>query len=189
MAPSPAKHLRFSSRGQWRAWLEKNHAKATGAWLAIARKNAGGLHYDEAVEEAVSYGWIDSTVNRLDDTHYLQWYSPRKAGSDWSRSNKARVERLMAEGRMKPAGLAAVEHAGKDGSWEALDAVERLEVPRDLEQALGASKQARAAYEKLPPSHRKQYLYWINSAKRPATREKRIRETISRLVSGAAPGS
>ncbi|RJQ48054.1 MAG: hypothetical protein C4534_00255 [Gaiellales bacterium] len=179
---------RFGSRSRWREWLRRNHAASSGAWLVIAKKHAAGLHYEEAVEEALCFGWIDSTVRRLDGDHYRQWYSPRKADSAWSNSNRKRVERLTAEGRMARAGLESVRVARENGSWNALETVEKLQAPADLVRALAATQVAGKAYEALPPSHRKQYLFWINSAKRPGTRERRIRETVERLVSSADRG-
>lgn len=176
--------LRFPSRARWADWLDKNHDSSGGIWLAVARKHAMGLHYEDSVEEALAYGWIDSTARKLDDDAFQIWFAPRKPGSDWSSSNKERVARLTAEGKMKPAGQAVVDRAREDGSWKALDSVERLEVPDDLRRAFEYSRKARDAYEKLAPSHRKQYLYWINSAKRPETRERRVRETVRRLEAG-----
>ena len=172
----------YTSRAMWRTWLQQNHGGSGGIWLAIAKKHADGLHYDDAVEEALCYGWIDSTVRKLDEDYFQQWYSPRRAGSIWSRSNKQRVERLIAEGKMTTAGLAVVNRARDDGSWDALDQVEKLAVPDDLGRVLAENHQARKAYEELPPSQKKQYLYWINSAKRDDTRERRVRETIERLT-------
>jgi uncharacterized protein YdeI (YjbR/CyaY-like superfamily) len=176
------------SQVEWRTWLKENHGDSGGIWVMIAKKHAPGLHYEEAVEEALCYGWIDSTVKRLDDDSFRQWYSPRKANSAWSRSNKERVAWLSKDGRMASAGLASVKVAKKNGSWELLDAVESLEIPADLQTAFAANQDAEKRYHELTPSHKKQYLYRINSAKRDDTRERRIRETISRLEQGINPG-
>lgn len=186
---SAGKPKRFSSRDGLRDWLWKNHGSSSGFWLVIAKKHADGLHYDEAVEEALCFGWIDSTTRKLDDDHFQIWYAPRKADSFWAISNKRRVERLIAAGRITPAGQAAIDRARANGSWEALDAIENLEVPDDLRAAFRENRNARAAYDKLAPSHKKQYLYWINSAKRAETRERRLRETVSRLAQGIKPGT
>lgn len=188
MAVNDQDALHFRDRGQWRRWLEKNHSRSTGIWLAVSKKQAAGLHYEEAVEEALCYGWIDSTVRRLDADSYRQWYSPRKPRSNWSKSNKLRVERLTDLGLMTAAGTAAVREAKWNGSWHQLDAVENLEEPPVLRDALAASETARMNYDRLAPSHRKQYLYWINSAKREDTRERRIRETVRRLADNSKQG-
>lgn len=186
--PAPVEPLRFASRARWRSWLKANHGRSTGIWLVVAKKHAEGLHYEDAVEEALCFGWIDSTVRRMDADYYRQWYSPRKTGSNWSRLNKERVENLIREGRMEQAGKAAIDAAKKDGSWNALDTVEKLELPHDLGKALDRNAKARAAYDRLPPSHKKQYLYWVNSAARDETRERRIAEVVARLAKGIKPG-
>jgi uncharacterized protein YdeI (YjbR/CyaY-like superfamily) len=175
-----------ASREEWRAWLTENHAASTGAWLVYPKKASGlpGPSYEEAVEEALCFGWIDSRVRPLDDRRRLQWFSPRRPGSTWSALNKARVARLVAAGLMAPAGLAKVEAAKADGSWEILDKVEALELPEDLSAALAATPAAEAGFAGLAASIRKPLLYWVLSAKRPATRGRRI----AALVEAAAEG-
>ncbi len=169
------------SRAEWRAWLEENHARPEGVWLVYHKKGVEkpGITYEEAVEEAVCFGWIDSKGNRLDEERTMLWFSPRKAGTGWSRSNKERVDKLFQEGRMAPAGLAKVEAARRDGSWNALDSVEALEIPTDLAEALAAYPRAAAFFEAFPRSVKRVILEWIASAKRPETREKRVRETAA----------
>lgn len=179
-----APRLTLSSRSKWRSWLEKNGAKSNGVWLVVAKKHAEGVHYEEAVEEALCFGWIDSNVRRLNEDSYIQWYSPRKPASAWSESNKKRVQKLIREGRMTEAGLRAVRAGKKSGSWNRLDAVERLEVPLDLTAALAKNKRAASNFHKLAPSHKKQYIYWITEAKREETRQRRIGETVKLLASG-----
>lgn len=171
---------------EWREWLEANHAASPGIWLAVGKKGGArtALTYEEAVLEAVAFGWIDSIVNRLDEERFKQLFTPRKRGGQWARSNKERVERLMAEGRMAPAGLAAVEAAKKDGSWSSLDDVEAAIVPPDLAAALDAEPDARAFWDALPDSQRKLALYWVVSAKRPETRAARIAETVRASAEG-----
>jgi uncharacterized protein YdeI (YjbR/CyaY-like superfamily) len=142
------------------------------------------LTYDEAVEEALCFGWIDSVVNRLDGDRFKQLVTPRRPGSAWARSNKARVERLLEQGLMEPAGLAAVEAAKADGSWSALDDVEDLVVPDDLAAALAAEPAAARYFYGLSDSARKLSLYWIASAKRPETRAKRIEQTARNAAEG-----
>lgn len=176
----PANSVHPKSRAAWRGWLEKHHTRTDGVWL-ISYKRASGkprIEYEAIVEEALCFGWIDSTANTLDAERSMLWMAPRRPRSIWASTNKRRVERLVREGLMMPAGLAKVEAARRDGSWEALDAVERLEVPDDLAAALDDEPEARRHFSAFPPSARKQILYWISSARRPETRERRIRETV-----------
>ena len=165
-------------RATWRAWLEANHATSTGAWLVTWRTRSGrvGLDYEAAIEEALCFGWVDSTGGRVEDERGKLYFAPRKPRSVWAATNKARVERLIAAGRMAPAGLAAIERARANGSWELLDSVERLEVPDDLAVALAASPPAAANFAAFPPSARKQLLGWVTFAMRPETRAARIRQ-------------
>ena len=167
-------------RVEWRAWLAAEHARARGVWLAYAKKGSGltRVAYDEAVEEALCFGWIDSKPNALDATWSLQLFTPRKPASAWSRLNKERVERLAAAGLMAPTGLALVEEAKRRGTWAALDAVEELAVPDDLAAALAADPVAAGCFAAFPPSSRKNILWWIQSAKRPETRAARVEETV-----------
>jgi uncharacterized protein YdeI (YjbR/CyaY-like superfamily) len=177
MAPENSIHP--LTRLEWRQWLEENHTRQQGVWLISYKKAAGkpALSYDEAVEEAICFGWIDSKANKLDDERTMQWFAPRRLGTGWSRLNKERVEKLIDEGRMAPPGLMKIEAAKKDGSWNALDAVEALEIPSDLEQALAVYPAARAYFEAFPRSVKRAILEWIASAKKPETRAKRIEET------------
>jgi uncharacterized protein YdeI (YjbR/CyaY-like superfamily) len=133
--------------------------------------------YAESVEEALCFGWIDGQTRTLDEERGMQWFAPRRPGSVWAKSNKARVERLIAEGRMTPAGLAKIEAAQADGSWTLLDSVDRLEVPDDLAAAFDAYPDARAHFDAFPRSAKHMILGWIVTAKRPETRAKRIAET------------
>ena len=173
--------LEPANRQEWRAWLLAHHADSPGVWLAVGKKGntVTELRYAEAVEEAVCFGWIDSVVNRLDDARFKQLMTPRKRGSAWAPSNKERVARLARQGLLAPAGIAAVEAAKADGSWALLDDSLALVVPDDLAAALAEDPVAGRSFAALPPSTRKQILYWIGSAKRPETRAKRIRETVA----------
>jgi uncharacterized protein YdeI (YjbR/CyaY-like superfamily) len=137
-----------------------------------------GVTYDEAVEEALCFAWIDSKTNRIDEHRFKVMMTPRKPGSVWAASNRERVTRLMREGRMAPAGLQSVERAKRDGTWESLTSVDQLEIPSDLAKALRANRRAKENFEAFPPGSRKMILYWISSAKRPQTRERRVRETV-----------
>ena len=181
-APENAVHPK--SRAAWRAWLQKHHTRANGLWL-ITYKIATGkprVAYEDAVEEALCFGWIDSKTGKLDDERSMLWFAPRKPKTGWSRPNKLRVERLIADGLMTPAGLAKVNAAKKDGSWSALDGVEALDIPPDLRKALAAYAQAAANFEAFPRSIKRGILEWILNAKKPETRKRRIDET-ARLAS------
>jgi uncharacterized protein YdeI (YjbR/CyaY-like superfamily) len=172
-------------RETWRAWLEANHATVSGVWLVTWRPGSGMpvLDYEAAVEEAVCFGWIDGQLGRVDERRHRLYFAPRRPRSAWSASNRARVEQLAAAGRMTPAGIAAVERAKANGQWTVLESVERLEVPSDLASALAADPKASAHWAAFPPSFRRQMLYWISSARRPATRAARVAETVRRAAS------
>lgn len=171
-----APDVEVDDRATWRAWLEANHARVHGAWLVtwLPRSSRVGLDYELAIEEALCFGWVDSTGRRIDDERGKLYFAPRKTRSPWAATNKARVERLIRDGRMAPAGLAAIERAKANGSWEVYDAVERLEVPVDLAAALEAQPGATANFAAFPPSARKMQLAWIARAQRPETRAARI---------------
>jgi uncharacterized protein YdeI (YjbR/CyaY-like superfamily) len=167
------------TRAEWRAWLEANHGRAEGVWMISYKKAARkpAVTYDEAVEEALCFGWVDSQDRGLDELRTMQYFTPRKPGSGWARSNKDRVDRLTAAGLMHPAGLAKVEEAKRDGSWTRLDAVELLEIPPDLAKALKAHAGAGKNFDAFPKSVRRSILEWIAQAKKPETRAKRVEET------------
>ncbi len=164
---------------EWRAWLAKHHQRAAGIWLVTYKKATGKprVDYEDAVAEALCFGWIDSKGNKLDDERSLLWFAPRKSGSGWSRPNKERIERMLAAGRMAAAGLAKIEAAKIDGSWEALDAIENLEVPADLAAALAEYANATANFDSFPRSVKRAIIEWIANAKRTETRDKRVAET------------
>jgi len=180
--------LEPASRAELRTWLAENHATSPGVRLAVGKKghDATTLTYDEAVEEAVAFGWIDSTAGKLDEHRYTVLFTRRKRGSVWAKSNKERVSRLSAAGLMTSAGVAAVEAAKADGSWDLLADVDALVMPRDLVAALDAATAA-AQWAALSASQRRMTLYWIASAKRPATRASRIAETVSAARGGRSP--
>jgi uncharacterized protein YdeI (YjbR/CyaY-like superfamily) len=171
-----APEVQVDDRATWRAWLEANHATARGVWLVTWRPRSGraGLDYEAAIEEALCFGWVDSTGGRVDDDRGKLYFAHRKPRSVWAATNKARVERLIADGRMQPAGLAVIERAKANGSWEALDSVERLEVPEDLAVALERLPPADRNFAGFPPSARKMLLGWVALAQRPDTRAGRI---------------
>jgi uncharacterized protein YdeI (YjbR/CyaY-like superfamily) len=173
-----APQVHADDRETWRAWLEANHATSRGAWLVTWRPRTGRatLDYEAAVEEALCFGWVDSTGGSFDGDRGRLYFAPRKPRSVWAASNKARVERLIAEGRMAPAGLAAVERARANGAWDVLDSAERLVVPDDLAAALEMRPPAAANFAAFTPSARKMLLGWIAVARRPETRARRIAE-------------
>jgi uncharacterized protein YdeI (YjbR/CyaY-like superfamily) len=180
MAESPPNSIHPQTRAEWRAWLEQNHIRAGGVWLISYKKASGKPHlaYDEMVEEALCFGWVDSKPGKLDDERTMLWFAPRKPGSNWAASNKLRVEKLIQAGLMRPAGLAKVEAAKRDGSWNALDGVEALEIPADLQEALAANPTAQGYFAAFPRSVKRAILEWIGNAKRAETRAKRIAETV-----------
>ena len=179
---APRRRVHPETRAQWRAWLEANHATSPGIDLVQWRPSTGRarITYDEIVEEALCFGWVDSTIRVLDEERTILLVTPRRPGSTWARSNRARVERLVADGRMTDAGLRPVEAAKADGSWTFLDDVDAMVVPDDLADALARDRQAGAHFEAFPPSAKKQILYWIKSAKRAETRRRRIDETVAK---------
>lgn len=177
----PPNSIHPKSRADWRKWLQENHTRTEGVWLISYKKVTGKprFDYEESVEEALCFGWIDSKGNKLDDERTMLWFAPRKAGTNWAKSNKERVTKLMKAGLMAPAGLAKVEAAKKDGSWSALDGVEALEIPPDLAKALSKNKTAKGYFEAFPRSVKRAILEWILNAKKPETRAKRIEETVT----------
>ncbi len=184
MTEPPHPSIHALTRAEWRQWLATNHTRATGVWLVSYKKATGKprVEYDEAVEEALCFGWVDSKPNKLDAERTLLWFSPRKPGSGWSRPNKQRVERMLQAGLMMEPGLGKVEQAKQDGSWTKLDAVEELSVPEDLAQAFAGYPEATQNFDAFPRSARRGILEWIANAKTPPTRIKRIEET-ARLAS------
>jgi uncharacterized protein YdeI (YjbR/CyaY-like superfamily) len=176
MSADDAPSVLFETRDAWRAWLEANHATATGVWHLSWRPGTGRgrVAYEEAVEEALCFGWIDSKGGNLDDERSRQYYAPRNPRSGWARSNKERVERLTAEGRMAPSGLAAIERAKENGAWTMLDDVENLLVPDDLAAAFALYPRSAERWAAFPKSVRRMHLEWIVQARRPATRAARI---------------
>jgi uncharacterized protein YdeI (YjbR/CyaY-like superfamily) len=180
--PVDGDHVHPETRAQWRAWLEREHARSAGVWVVTWRRPTGrpAPSYEELVEEALCYAWVDSTARGIDDERTSLRFTPRKRGSGWARTNKERVARLSAAGLMAPAGLRSVEEARADGSWTLLDDVEALVVPADLAVALDAVPAARAHFDAFPRSTRRAILLWITLAKRPETRARRITETAEK---------
>jgi uncharacterized protein YdeI (YjbR/CyaY-like superfamily) len=179
--------LFFASEGALEDWLAENHGASDGIWLKFAKKSSGieSVVYAEALEVALSYGWIDGQLKPLDGEHYLQRFTPRRPRSKWSQRNRGKAERLIAEGRMRPAGLAEVERARADGRWdEAHDSPSTATVPEDFQRALDDEPAARECFESLGKTKRYSFLYRIRDAKRPETRAKRIAEYVALLREG-----
>ncbi|MBM4444319.1 MAG: hypothetical protein FJ020_03310 [Chloroflexi bacterium] len=173
--------LQVKNRAGWRAWLEQHHTAEKEVWLVLYKKHLArpGLSLDDAAEEALCFGWIDGKLRRIDDQKHILRFTPRRRGSIWSESNKARVQRMIEQGRMTAAGLARVREARENGEWDRAALREDVtSIPPDLGAALQANGMTPADFEKLVPSLRKQYLHWINSAKTDPTRQKRIAETV-----------
>ncbi|CAA9364864.1 MAG: hypothetical protein AVDCRST_MAG47-487 [uncultured Nocardioidaceae bacterium] len=185
-----AEHVEPADIAEWSDWLARNHADAPGAWLVTPRSRTGRqtVDYESAVVEALRFGWVDSTTRTLDAERGMMWFSPRRPTSGWAGSNKRRIERLRAEGRLEPAGEAAVRVAQENGSWNLLDDVERLVVPADLAAALDALPGARAHWDRCSPSARRMALTWIVQAKRPETRARRVTATAERSAAGEPLG-
>jgi uncharacterized protein YdeI (YjbR/CyaY-like superfamily) len=177
------------NRQEWRSWLQKNHHISVGVWLIYykVKSDKPSVKYSEAVKEALCFGWIDSKVKSLDEERYMQIFTPRKSKSVWSKLNKQYIQELIAEGLMTEAGLEKIEAAKQDGSWITLDAIEALIIPTDLKQALEANETAKRYFEAFSNSSKKNILFWIESAKRPETRLKRIEQTINSATQNKNP--
>ena len=174
----------FASRDKWGAWLARHHASSTGLWVKFAKKGSGieTVTYDQAVEIALCYGWIDGQVRRFDEDYYLQRFTPRRPRSKWSKINRQRATALIERGEMKPAGLREVERAKSDGRWDAAyDAPSTATVPDDLRRALEKNEAAREFFAALDSRNRYAILYQIQDAKRPETRARRIEKYVAML--------
>ena len=178
----------FDEPGGWRAWLESNHADTGGVWLVLYKKGAGtpAMGYDESVEEALCFGWVDSRKKSLDDRRYALLFTPRNPRSPWSRSNKERAERLVRNGRMAQAGRLIVEQAKQNGAWTVYDPIEDLVVPQDLAAAL-AAEEAERNFAAMTVGVKKRVLWWIASAARPDTRARRIARTAEAVARNRSP--
>jgi len=179
-------HL-FDRPDELQAWLEENHASSQGVWLKIAKKGARepSVTYDEAVELALCFGWIDSQVRRFDDQHYVQRFTPRRPRGRWSKINREKAEALIKAGRMRPAGLAEVEAAKADGRWEAAYEGQRTaKVPPDLQRELDANPTAAEFFASLSSANRYAIVYRLDDAKKPETRERRLKKFVAMLERG-----
>lgn len=169
-----------ASSKEWRAWLDENHSVETSVWLIIYHKDSSipSVYYDEAVDEALCFGWVDSKPNKRDEESYFQYFSKRNPKSNWSRLNKEKVAGLIETGKMAEAGLKMIAIAKENGTWSALEDVENLVIPDDLQKAFNEAPEAFENYKAFPPSSKRIILEWIFNAKRETTRKKRIKETI-----------
>jgi uncharacterized protein YdeI (YjbR/CyaY-like superfamily) len=187
-APTDLPVLPFADQAALEEWLEAEHTTAAGLYVKIAKKGSGvpSIDWEQMVEVLLCFGWIDGRANRLDDRFYLQRVTPRRARSVWSRKNVTTVERLLTEGRMRPAGLAAVEAAKADGRWErAYAGPATITVPDELGAALAAAPAAREAFEELSGTDRYAVLWRVHTAATPAARAKRIAAIVQRLAAPA----
>lgn len=166
---------------EWRSWLQQNHIEQKAVWLILYKTNSVkfNLSWSDAVDEALCFGWIDSTRRPIDEEKFIQFFSQRKPKSNWSRINKEKIERLMAEGKMTKAGINSIQVAKENGSWTFLDDIEDLVIPPDLAAKLSAHSVANDFYQNLSNSIKKQILYWLASAKKEETRSKRLQIIIS----------
>ncbi len=177
--------LLFEDQQDWSGWLAENYATSTGVWLKLAKKAAGlqSVSYEEALETALCFGWVDSQKKSYDDTAWLQRFSPRGPKSIWSKINCQKAEDLIRAGRMKPAGLAAVELARQDGRWDAAyDSQRTSVVPADLQAELDKNEAAQAFFNTLDSANRYAFLFRIQTAKKPETRSRRIEQFVQMLA-------
>ena len=179
-----------ADRATWRGWLDAHQASATEIWLVFLKKHVGEpcVTLDEAVEEALCFGWIDGHLRRIDDRSHALRFTPRKPSSQWSASNKERVARLTSEGRMAPAGLAVAAAAKANGTWNELTSLDADTTPPDLEVALAGEPAAAERWRTWPPSHRRAYTIHVLQAKRLETRARRIDFVVRRAAAGMRPG-
>ena len=180
----------FRQRQQFRDWLQAHHAHEAELWLQFYKKGSGktSISNAEAVEEALCFGWINGKLKRIDEKSYIQRFSPRHDKSIWAQSNKLRVARLIAEGRMTAAGMEKVKAAKANGRWNELDSLDPEEIPADLASALKANPRAEANFASFTGKQRRDYLWWLNAAKRDATRRRRIEAIVRRSVNKLKPG-
>ena len=186
------KTLYVPDRAQWRAWLARNHAlEKSGIWLVYYKQHSGkpSIGYDESVEEALCYGWVDSLIKRLDEEKYARKFTPRKPDSNWSESNRKRIAKLTEQGLLAEAGLESVRQAKAAGTWDSGESTKEDEnMPDEFSRTLGENHAARVYFEKLTDAQRRNFIRWINQARQETTRRRRIRESISLLEQGRVLG-
>ena len=184
--------VHVKSRSKWREWLENNHDRVKdGIWLVYYKKHTGKptLEYNESVEEALCFGWIDSIIKKIDEDRFCRKFTPRNDDSNWSPPNKKRVDKLIKNGQMAPIGLAKVKAAKQSGKWDQDNAPQiPEEFPEEFAIALEANPKSKTFFESLSPSYQKYFVAWIAAAKRPETQAKRIAESIQLLHDGKTLG-
>ena len=186
-ADGMAEELYVMNREDWRKWLKKNYDVKKEVWLIYYRKHSGrpSISYDESVEEALCFGWVDSIIKKIDDEKFARKFSPRTGKSGWSESNKKRAESMIKEGKMTEAGLVKIREAKRTGQWFETPLIiryrKKLVIPSYFEDALAASKKARENFDKLAQSYRRNFVGWVDSAKKEETRKKRLTEAIGLL--------
>jgi uncharacterized protein YdeI (YjbR/CyaY-like superfamily) len=177
-----------SNREEWRTWLETNHDKEQEVWLVYFKAQSGksGIDYEASVEEALCFGWIDSIIQKIDNEKYARKFNPRHVRSYWSSSNKKRMEKLIAEGRMTPVGLAKFDPQASESSNREAQKIRKGEtaIPEEVKERVMSNARAWENFQKLAPSHQRQYVSWVMSAKKQETRERRLVELISTLEQG-----
>jgi uncharacterized protein YdeI (YjbR/CyaY-like superfamily) len=177
----------FASSAEWRKWIAQNHAKSNGVWLRFFKKDSGEktVTYSEALEEALCYGWIDGQAKKYDAESYIQKFTPRRPKSIWSKKNTEKAERLIEEGKMKKAGMLQVELAKADGRWkQAYDSPKNMTVPEDFLQQLSKNKKAKAFFDGLNKANLYAIAWRLQTAKKPETREKRLKEILVMMSEG-----
>ena len=177
----------FASKQKWADWLARQHDKSAGVWLKLAKKDSGikSITYEEALDLALCYGWIDGQKKGFDDRYWLQKFTPRGSKSIWSKINTQKADKLIASGEMKPAGLRVIEAAKQDGRWDAAYASQKnMAVPEDFQAALDKNEKARAAFARLKSSERYSFLFRIHHAKKPETRARHIQNFVEMLEKG-----
>ena len=183
-------HLHFPSRAAFRAWLEENHSVKPELWLIYYKVHTGieSVSYEDAVCEAVCFGWIDGKIMTIDEDRYMQRFSPRRKNSKWSELNKRRAEKMMSEGSMTEAGMRSIEEAKANGKWD--ESSDRIipEMSAELKQALNRNKTARNNFENFAKSYQNMYIAWVSAAKREETMMKRIAEVVRRSELNEKPG-
>lgn len=191
MPKTEHKTLYVKNRDEWRNWLEKNYDSESEIWLIYYKKHSDkqSIPYDDAVEEALCFGWIDSLVKTIDDEKYTQKYTPRKKNSVWSEYNVKRCHKMIKEGKMTDAGLQLIKEAKKNGKWNLAYTTKKMyEMPEEMENALKQNKTAWDNFNNFAPSYRNNYIGWVITAKRPETKSKRIAEVVKRSALNQKPG-
>ena len=186
LLPEITELIYFPSREKWRKWLEKNHAKKKDVWLLYYKAHTGKkrIPYDDAVEEAICFGWIDTTVKKVDHESFAQRFTPRNPKSSWSETNLMRARKMILEGKMAKSGLEKLGNALN----EKIKKKNSMSTPKDLKEALGKKPRALENFMKYPPSHKRHYLWWLADAKKPETRKRRIKKVVEFALENKKPG-